>query len=183
MYRASSRFYLDKLQCFTRKNTLCRLFTGINTWIWRHFYPKTKFYRWSSILFIFGTSDSETLGDNIDYRFDYCWFDFHNTVVYLMAKYGKGIKKYIVSKINKKTFEMFYTFFSFQKGTSFFGILWKSVMVNFGGQPSPTIIDNFNSYKSVIITSLFGGLVIKPAERSAIFIGFALSPFKSNAGF
>ena len=77
-----------------------------------------------------------------------------------MAKYGKGIKKYIVSKINKKTFEMFYTFFSFQKGTSFFGILWKSVMVNFGGQPSPTIIDNFNSYKSVIITSLFGGLVI-----------------------
>ena len=55
---------------------------------------------------------------------------------------------------------MFYTFLSFQKGTSFFGILWKSVMVNFGGQPSPTIIDNFNSYKSVIITSLFGGLVI-----------------------
>lgn len=51
-------------------------------------------------------------------------------------------------------------FYKFQKCITFFGILWKSIMVNFGGQPSPTIIDNFNSHKSLVITSLFGGLII-----------------------
>ena len=48
----------------------------------------------------------------------------------------------------------------FQTFTSFFGIIWDSLLANFGKPPFPSTMDNFNSYKSLVFTSLLGGVVI-----------------------
>ena len=43
--------------------------------------------------------------------------------------------------------------------TSFIGNFWNSLKANFGGLPTPSKIDIFSSYKSIVFTSLLGGLV------------------------
>ena len=81
----------------------------------------------------------------------------HYALVFKLQFYGMSLHIIIfLSKLNLT----FYNLYIFQTFTSFFGIIWDSLLANLGKPPFPSKIDNFNSYKSLIFTSLLGGVVI-----------------------
>ena len=50
----------------------------------------------------------------------------------------------------------------------FFGFVWTSFIAYFGGQPSGTTIDGKRSYKTILMVSLLGGLVIWIAFNASL---------------
>ena len=60
-------------------------------------------------------------------------------------------------------------------------LIWSSFIVNFGGKPSATSIDNKKSYKVIVTTSLLMGLVIWIAYRS--FLTSELSVVREKLPF
>ena len=64
---------------------------------------------------------------------------------------------------------------------SYFDVLWQLFKANFGVPPPISKIDTFQSYKTVIFTSLTGGLVIWITYRayitSLLSISYVKHPF------
>ena len=77
--------------------------------------------------------------------------------------------------------------FSSMNIEKFFGFVWTSLIVYFGGEPSETAIDGKKSYKTIVMVSLLGGFFIWEAFNASLTSKLAIShkkmPFNNLESF